>query len=107
MGVKGDKMQKASEEQKQLLVEKLVQIEGITTKKMFGGHGIFHENKMFGLIDSKGIVFFKANESSAGDYLDAGSHKHSKMPYYSVPNNIFNDFDKLDAWAKKSIEISK
>ena len=53
MGIKGEKRQKASTEQKQLLADKLVQIEGITTKKMFGGHGVFHESKMFGLIDTK------------------------------------------------------
>lgn len=89
------------------MVDKFVQFEGNTTKKMFGGHGIFHENKMIGLIDSKGIVFFKANDSSTGDYLAVGSHKQSKMPCSSILSNFFSDFDKLDIWAKKSIEISK
>jgi DNA transformation protein len=107
MGIKGEKRQKASTEQKQLLADKLVQIEGITTKKMFGGHGVFHENKMFGLIDSKGVVFFKTNEITVDDYLDKSSDKHSRMPYYSVPTEIFQDFDKLEEWAKKSIVISK
>ena len=107
MGVKGYEMQKESTMQTELLLGKLVQIQGITTKKMFGGHGIFHENKMFGLIDSKGGVFFKANETNVDEYLNAGSAKHSKMPYYSVPENIFQDFDMLEEWAKKSIVISK
>ena len=107
MGVKGGKMQKESVLQTELLLEKLIQIDGITTKKMFGGHGIFHDNKMFGLIDSKGGAFFNANETNVDDYLSLGSHKHSKMPYYSIPESVFTDFEKLEDWAKKSIVISK
>jgi len=54
MGVKGDKTSQDSVLAAELLVEKLISIGSITSKKMFGGHGIFHEGKMFAIVDSKG-----------------------------------------------------
>jgi len=36
----------------ELELEKLSSIEGVSPKKMFGWHGLFHESKMFGIIDS-------------------------------------------------------
>ena len=55
MGVKGDKMKQDSVLATELLLEKLARINGISSKKMFGGHGIFHDGKMFGMVDSKGV----------------------------------------------------
>ncbi len=107
MGIKGDKLTKESVFSAELLTEKLASIGGITTKKMFGGHGIFHDGKMFGIIDSKGICFLRINETTQSDYEENGGVRHSRMPYFSLPEQIFNDLDKFLIWAKKSIEISK
>jgi DNA transformation protein len=52
MGVKGDKMNQDSVLSAELELEKLSSIEGVSPKKMFGWHGLFHESKMFGIIDS-------------------------------------------------------
>lgn len=107
MGTKGDKMTADCQNAAEELVSRLAAIEGITSKKMFGGHGIFHEGKMFGLIDSKGTVHFKVDDSSSIKYMDHGSQKHGKMPYCSVPENVLADTNVLLEWAKESIEISK
>ncbi len=107
MGIKGDKMGKESELSAELMKAKLSSIEGITTKKMFGGHGIFHDGKMFGIIDSKGQSLLKVNDSTKADFEEKGATKHSRMPYYSIPIEILENQDELVKWAKKSIEISK
>ena len=72
---------------------------------MFGGHGIFHHGKMFGIVDSKGQCFLKADESNSATFLEGKAKKHDKMPYYSIPEVIFNDQDKLVLWTKKAIGI--
>ncbi|MFY0626925.1 MAG: TfoX/Sxy family protein [Reichenbachiella sp.] len=105
MGNKGDKMSSDSTLTAQLMVEKLSSINGITSKKMFGGHGIFCNGKMFGIVDSKGQVFLKANESNRLIFEAAGSHAHGKMPYLSIPHEIFQNQSELEKWAHSSIEI--
>jgi len=107
MGTKGDRETGESAISAALLQDKLSAFEGITNKKMFGGHGISHEGKMFGLIDSKGKTFFKADEEQAEAHAKLGSEKHSKMPYYSIPEKVFNDQDLLSSWAEHAIKTSK
>lgn len=106
MGQKGDKHTQEALINADLLLEKLSIIDGVTSKKMFGGYGIFHESKMFGMISAKGIAFLRTNATNREDYLSKGAEQHSKMPYHSIPEEILNG-DKLLDWAKKSIAISK
>jgi len=107
MGEKGRELSQESVLTAELFMEKLSQIGGITSKKMFGGHGIFHEGKMFGIVDSKGQSYLKADDSNWTDFEAFSSHKHSRMPYLSIPEKVFNDPETLITWAKKSIDISK
>lgn len=106
MGQKGDKHTNEAQLTAELFLEKLQSIADITSKKMFGGYGFFHEGKMFGMVDSKGNVALKATDELAQEYLQMGSSKHGKMPYYTLPNNIFQS-DDLIAWVKRSIINSK
>lgn len=107
MGIKGDKLTKDSELSAELMTQKLGSLAGITTKRMFGGHGIFHNAKMFGLIDSKGQVYLKADDSIKSNFENAGSHRHSRMPYFSIPEEVLSNADSLVEWANRSIAISK
>ena len=105
MGQKGDKHTNEAQLTAELLHERLTSIEGITSKKMFGGHGFFHEGKMFAIVDSKGSVALKATGELEQEYLKLGSSKHGKMPYYSLPDQIFQS-DELITWVRKSISDS-
>ncbi len=107
MGVKGDQMKQESAMMADLLLEKLAPIGGVTSKKMFGGHGIFHDSKMFGLIDSKGQCFIKADASTIRYFESTGASKHSKMPYYNIPVSLLDDLDTLHKVVKEAIAISK
>ena len=91
----------------ELILERLSLVDGLTSKKMFGGHGIFHDGKMFGIIDSKGVAFFKADETTKKEYTSRGGVQHSRMPYYSIPDEILRDADELRKWAKTAISLSK
>ena len=104
MGEKGAKLTSESILATELFLERIGSIEGVTSKKMFGGHGIFHEGKMFGLVDSKGNYFLKADDSNREDYLTRGSVQHSRMPYYSIPAEVLEDPSALISWTEKSID---
>lgn len=107
LGIKGDKMTEHSVISAEELLEKLASINGLRSKKMFGGHGLFHEDKMFGLIDSKGTAFLKVKKGKEEEYTSVGAHQHSRMPYYSIPDKVFNDPDLLSEWANVAIAMSK
>lgn len=107
MGKKGDKLSQESVISAEVLVAQIEPIEGITSKKMFGGHGIFHDGKMFGIIDSKGKAFFKIDDTTKGQYEEKGAAKHSRMPYYSIPQEILDNQTMLMEWAQTAIQISK
>lgn len=107
MGIKGDRLTQQAAVTADLVVHKLAAINNITSKKMFGGFGIFQEGKMFGIIDSKGQVYFKVNDTTKAGYEAKNAAPHSKMPYYSIPEEVFADARQLVLWAKKSIAISK
>jgi len=107
MGLKGDKLTHGSVATVDSLVSQLGSIGGIAVKKMFGGHGVFHDGKMFGIVDAKGQAYLKVDESNKKDFEKLSAHQHSRMPYYSIPDEILVDQKLLVAWAKKSIAISK
>ena len=103
MGTKGEKLTNNSILAANTLEGKLKSIGDITSKKMFGGHGIFHSGKMFCIVDSKGKSFLKLNEANKLDFEKKGSEQHSKMPYYSIPDDVLNNNKMLLSWVKKSI----
>lgn len=107
MGKKGEKMTQESILSAEELVEKLSTIDGVTSKRMFGGHGIFHQDKMFGLITAKGGQYLKTNASNVDNFLKKGSEKHSRLSYYSIPQEVLDDHDILLEWALSAIAASK
>ncbi|WP_422361000.1 TfoX/Sxy family protein [Reichenbachiella sp.] len=107
MGIKGDKRTNESALTAALMVDRLAAIPGITSKGMFGGQGLFHEGKMFGLVDSKGQGFLKVDDSNRAVFEKAGAKRHGKMPYLSIPQQILNNPDQLAQWAQTSINLSK
>lgn len=106
MGVKGDKNTNAANELAELVTGKLSPIGGITSKKMFGGHGIFHEGKMFGLVSTKGQAYIKFDDSIKQVLEEMGGDQHSKMPYFSVPEEHIQSPTFVDL-AQKAIQLSK
>ena len=105
MGEKGEKLTSEAGESAEDIQKRLSSLGDITVRKMFGGYGIFAESKMFALIDSKGYIFFKVDDTNLASYDQAGSEKHFRMPYYRVPEAVLGDDQLLEDWARTSIKI--
>lgn len=99
MGEKGAEQTAAGAETAAMLVDELARLGNVTSKKMFGGHGIFDDGIMFALVDSTGAAFLRADESIAGEFEAAGSKRHGRMPYWSIPDHVLGDSDLLVEWA--------
>ena len=73
---------------------------------MFGGHGLFHEGLMFGIV-ADGRVYLKVDEENRTAFEDAGTgpfkpftHKPMTMSYWEVPVAVLDDTEQLLAWAE-------
>ena len=102
-----------SNEYIEYIKEQLRSLGKVTARKMFGGAGLYYDNKFFALI-ADDILYFKVDESNKADYEESGSkpfqpfgEKSYKMNYYEVPVDILENPDELGRWANKAIEVAK
>ena len=78
---------------------------------MFGGVGLFHNEKMFGMLG--GDTFrLKVDENNRADYEAKGMQpyqsgtKKKGMPYWEVPTEIVEDKELLKQWADKAYQAA-
>lgn len=74
---------------------------------MFGGYGVFANGVMFALIDPDGVAHLRAGPDTQPRFEAAGSVKHARMPYWSIPAGIRNDSDALAQWATEALDVAR
>ena len=88
------------------VVELMQSIGPVRAKAMFGGHGIFLEELMFGLVtdsvlflkvDKENESHFKTRGLEAFTYMKKG--KEYKMSYYQAPEEVLDDVEEMNYWA--------
>ncbi|ASR06223.1 competence protein TfoX [Rhizobium leguminosarum bv. viciae] len=86
----------------------------VTVKRMFGGKGIYHLGRIIAL-EVRDEMLLKADETSAPEFADAGSTqwtyegkkgKPVKMPYWSIPDEAYDDPDLMAKWVRLAYEAS-
>lgn len=107
MGVKGDKRGPGVLEDADVLIERLAALGDLSRKSMFGGAGLFESGRMFGFVDSKRVVHLKSSPETEPLFVEAGWKRHSRMPYYAVPDADLADDAALEGWARRAIAGSK
>ena len=100
MGEKGARLTATAGEVADALVEDLDTIADISTKRMFGGVGVFTEGTMFVIVNSGGQVFLRADDSTIPHFVAAGGEKHGRMPYWLVSAAVLSDAPKFVNWAE-------
>ena len=92
------------------------QLEGcgvISTKRMFGGIGIYCGDAFFALIDND-VLYLKVDDVNRAQFERAGSapfkpygDDRESMNYYSVPAEILEDAGELAKWSRTAIEAAE
>ena len=95
----------------------LAELPNITSKKMFGGFGLYQEGLIFAIITSDDKVYFKVDEHNQKQFEGKGSKqftytfkntgKTTTMPYWVLPEDILEDPKELPKWVASSVEVSK
>jgi DNA transformation protein and related proteins len=94
----------------QYVLEQLAGLAQVTSRRMFGGMGLYCDGVFFGLIDDD-TLFFKVDDSNRGDYVARGmaafrpfkDRPDQSMAYFEVPADALEDRDELALWARKSV----
>lgn len=79
---------------------------GVSSRAMFGGHGLFKDKVMFAIVDSEGRLYLRADATTAMAFEAAGSTQHARMPYWEVPVPIREDDQQLREWAATAAEVA-
>ena len=96
----------------EFVLEQFDEVGPLTSKRMFGGVGIYAGDLFFALL-ANDVLYLKADESTRGEFEAAGGRPFQPYPdragsmhYYNVPVSILENGDELGRWAKKSITVA-
>jgi DNA transformation protein len=95
------------------LHEVLAPFGAVNAKRMFGGHGIYHDGLMFGLV-ADDELYLKVDEETKADFEAVGSGpfvymkqgKPMNISYYRAPEVIFDDPDEALTWARLAFDAA-
>lgn len=94
----------------QYVLEQLAGLGGVTARRMFGGVGLYQDQRFFGIITSD-TLYFKVTDANRGDYQARGMQAfrpypdkpHLSMSYFEVPADTLEDSEECVVWARKSV----
>ena len=84
----------------------------VTTRKMFGGLGLYSDGTIFGIVMSDGTLRLKGAGDMIARYKDLGmekwryqrpGQKQSSMPYWDLPEAMLDDPDAASALAREAL----
>jgi len=98
---------------KDFVLDQLSALPDLRAKTMFGAHGLYCGEKIFGILD-EGRLFFKTDARSQVDYTSRGmgpftyemKGKVMTMAYHEVPPDVLELPQELTDWARRAIQIS-
>jgi DNA transformation protein and related proteins len=96
-------------------IEEMFQSLGpVTIKRMFGGKGIYHMGRILA-VEVRDEMLLKADDVSAPEFEQAGARRWAYegkkgkavlMPYWSIPEEAFDDPDVMAHWVRLAYEAA-
>jgi DNA transformation protein len=92
------------------VLEQLSGAERVTSRRMFGGIGLYRDEVFFAII-SADTLFFKVDAVNRSDYETRGmapfrpfrDRPHLSMNYYEVPADVLEDAEECVRWALRAV----
>ena len=97
----------------QYVLEQLERTGRVTSRRMFGGVGLYCDGLFFGLVDD-GTLYLKVDDTTRPDYETRGmkplrpfrDKPEVSLTYYTVPADVLDDAEQLVIWARRSVAIA-
>jgi DNA transformation protein and related proteins len=95
------------------VLEQLAGLEGVSSRRMFGGAGLYCDEYFFGLI-SDDVLYLRTDDSNRTDYAARGAARFRpyagrpqlSMNYYEAPAEVLEDAGELVTWARRSVAVA-
>lgn len=84
----------------------------VTSRPLFGGHGLYRGEAIFGIL-SVGKIYLKVDERSRADYESRGmrpfrpNERQTIKSYYEVPPEVLAEPEALTSWAREALRAAK
>ena len=94
------------------IVDQLAALPALSTRRMFGGLGLYSGELFFALIDDD-VLFFKVDDVNREDYVSRGMKAFVPIPnkpslgYFQVPAEVIEEAEELTRWARRSVEVAQ
>lgn len=91
------------------MVELMQSLGPVLAKPMFGGHGIFIDDLMFGLV-ADSTLHLKVDKESENEFKAKGletftynkKDKEVSLSYYQAPEEALEDSEEMNTWGNKA-----
>lgn len=90
------------------VVDQLSGLRSISSRRMFGGIGLYQATTFFAIID-EGRLYFVTDDATRLGYTERGMAPFQYAPgkfiatYYEVPVDVLEDSDALNEWARAAV----
>ena len=86
---------------------------GVSSRRMFGGAGLYCDEFFFALIDDD-TLYLRVNDDNRADYTARGmgqfrpyaDRPELSMSYYETPADVLEDPAQLVSWARRSVAVA-
>jgi DNA transformation protein and related proteins len=102
-----------SEEYLAYVLEQLSGISRLTSRRMFGGAGIYSGELFFALI-FRDQLYFKVDDINRAEYEERGMERFKpyankpllSMTYYAVPVDVLEDREQAAEWGRRAVSAA-
>jgi len=98
----------------QYILDQLRELGDVSSRRMFGGAGLYSDEFFFGLI-SDDTLYLRVDDSNRADYTARGAgpfrpyadRPQLSMSYYEAPAEVLEDVRQLAEWARRSVAVAQ
>jgi DNA transformation protein and related proteins len=95
------------------VLDQLARLEGVSSRRMFGGVGLYCDEFFFGLI-ADDVLYLRVDDSNRADYTARGAvqfrpyadRPQLSMSYFEAPADVLEDAGELVSWARRSVAVA-
>ena len=96
------------------LKDQLADMGPVTSRRMFGGAGLYCDGVMFAIV-ADDMLYYKVDDTNRADYEAAGTEPFTftydkgqmVMGYYEIPADVLENKDKMSQWALKALDVAQ
>ena len=101
-----------SAEYQEWLLEQLGRVASVSSKRMFGGLGLYASDLFFAIADDDRL-YFKVDDETRPEFVAAGMESFDPFKdgrpmtgYFEVPADVLEDEDRLRVWLRKAVAVA-